>query len=134
MFIVSKKWLYIFNTMVWGIPGCIITWKGAMAYHSLDGGEWWMYLVSLSVLAAFILMFRKVAGKYCARIVSLDGERHSIFKAISIKGYLLIAFMIGLGMVLKFIPGMPATFFATFYCGLGPGLLYAAVKFLLAAK
>lgn len=93
-----------------------------------------MYLVSLVVLAAFVLMFRKIVGKYCARIVSLEGERHSIFKAISIKGYMLIVFMIGLGMVLKFFPGIPASFFATFYCGLGPGLLYAAARFLLPGK
>lgn len=38
--------------------------------------------------------------------------------------------MILLGAVLKFIPGIPTAFFATFYCGLGPGLLLAMLVFI----
>lgn len=38
--------------------------------------------------------------------------------------------MILLGVSLKFIPGIPTDFFATFYCGLGPGLLLATLLFI----
>ena len=46
------------------------------------------------------------------------------------KGWILVLFMMGLGISLKFIPGVPTEFFATFYCGLGPALIAAAAKFL----
>jgi hypothetical protein len=35
-----------------------------------------------------------------------------------------------LGISLKFIPGVPTEFFASFYCGLGPALIAAAANFL----
>lgn len=38
--------------------------------------------------------------------------------------------MISLGISLKFIPGVPAEFFASFYCGLGPALIAAGARFL----
>lgn len=50
---------------------------------------------------------------------------------VSLKGYLIIAFMITLGISLKYIPGIPASFFAWFYMGLGPGLLSAGIRFLI---
>lgn len=39
--------------------------------------------------------------------------------------------MITLGITLKYIPGIPESFFAWFYMGLGPGLLSAGIRFLI---
>ena len=67
--------------------------------------------------------------KYSERIESMPAPRTSIFKTFSIKGYIIIAFMITLGITLKRIPQVPQTFIAWFYCGLGPGLFSAGVRF-----
>lgn len=56
---------------------------------------------------------------------------HPIVPLVSLKGYLIIAFMITLGISLKYIPGIPASFFAWFYMGFGPGLLSAGIRFLI---
>jgi hypothetical protein len=61
----------------------------------------------------------------------MTAEKTSILRTFSLKGYLIIAFMISLGIGLKHIPGIPSNFFAWFYCGLGPGLLSAGLRFLL---
>ena len=55
----------------------------------------------------------------------------SVFKTFSLKGYLIIAFMITLGITMKYIPGLPESFFAWFHTGLGAGLLSAGIRFLI---
>ena len=39
--------------------------------------------------------------------------------------------MITLGITLKHIPQIPDSFIAWFYCGLGPGLLSAGIRFII---
>ena len=128
---VIKKHLLLVNAVIWGLPGAMILLKGIRAYVTLQPASWWMYLVSLVVFACFALMFSKIVMKYSDRIAGLEGERRSVFDAFSTKGYILITSMMLLGVVLKFIPGIPTEFFATFYCGLGPGLLLATLLFFL---
>jgi hypothetical protein len=50
------------------------------------------------------------------------------------KGWILLLFMMGLGIALKYIPGIPMAFTASFYSGLGPMLVVAAVRFMAAAR
>lgn len=72
-----------------------------------------------------------IVRKYSERILALPGPKEPVYKTFSLKGYLVIAFMISLGISLKHIPGIPQTFFAWFYMGLGPGLLSAGIRFLI---
>ena len=127
---VLKKHLLLVNAVIWGLPGAMILLKGVKAYVALQPVAWWMYLVSLVVFVLFALMFSKIVRKYSDRTAGLEGDRRSVFDAFSIKGYILITSMILLGVALKFIPGIPTAFFATFYCGLCPGLLLAMLLFI----
>ena len=104
---------------------------GAAAPHAGLSKLWWMIPLSVLVFAGFYMMFTGVVRKYSERIHALPGEKQPVYKTFSVKGYLIIAFMISLGIVLKHIPGIPASFFAWFYCGLGPGLLSAGIRFLI---
>lgn len=90
-----------------------------------------MIPLSIFVFAAFYMMFTGVVRKYSARIMAMTEEKTPVWKTFSLKGYLIIAFMISLGISLKHIPGIPFTFFAWFHTGLGLGLLSAGIRFLL---
>lgn len=90
-----------------------------------------MIPLSVLVFAGFYMMFTGIVRKYSERIHSLPGPKEPIYKTFSLKGYLIIAFMITLGITLKYIPGIPEPFFAWFYLGLGPGLLSAGIRFLI---
>ena len=48
----------------------------------------------------------------------------------AIRESLLLVFMMGLGIALKHIPGVPSAFTASFYTGLGPMLLLSSLRFL----
>lgn len=129
---VRKVHLLAINGLMWTAIGTKISMTGVSQYLKTPPGKlWWMVPLSVLVFAAFYMMFTGIVRKYSERIHSLPGPEESIFKTFSLKGYLIIAFMITLGISLKHIPGIPDPFFAWFYLGLGPGLLSAGIRFLI---
>ena len=128
---VRKIHLLAANGLLWTGIGTRISVKGVVNYLKAAPGKlWWMIPSSLLVFAAFYLMFTGIVRKYSERIHALPGPKEPIYKTFSLKGYLIIAFMITLGITLKYVPGIPRNFFAWFYLGLGAGLLSAGIRFL----
>lgn len=129
---VGKIHLLAINGLMWTAIGTKIAVTGVCSYLAVPPGKlWWMIPLSLLVFAGFHLMFTGIVRKYSERILSLPGPKESVFRTFSPKGYLVIAFMITLGITLKYIPGLPETFFAWFHTGLGAGLLSAGIRFLI---
>ena len=129
---VRKIHLLAINGLMWTAIGTKISITGISSYLKADTSMlWWMIPLSVLVFAGFYMMFTGIVRKYAERIHSLPGPEEPIYKTFSLKGYLIIAFMITLGITLKYIPGIPQTFFAWFYMGLGPGLLSAGIRFLI---
>ena len=89
---------------------------------------WWLLLITSVVLLGFYFMFTRIVKRYCARIAALP-KKTSILQTFPLRGWILIVFMSCLGMALKFIPGVPLEFTASFYSGLGPMLVLASVLF-----
>lgn len=129
---VGKIHLLAINGLMWTAIGTKIAVTGVCNYLAAPPGKlWWMIPLSLLVFAGFYLIFTGIVRKYSERILSLPGPKESVFRTFSPKGYLVIAFMITLGITLKYIPGLPDTFFAWFHTGLGAGLLSAGIRFLI---
>ena len=125
----DKPYLYLTAALIWGIPGVIITTKGVMAYAKLPAIDWWMCAITLAVLAVFYLMFRRVVARYSAHIEKLNTPC-PIWNTFPLRGWVLILFMIGLGICLRHVSSIPTEFYATFYSGLGPMLLLSSLRFL----
>ena len=131
MFRIPTKYLLMVNGLIWMAVGIKISLIGIEFYLGLESISWWYFLLSAIVFMGFRFMFTGVVKSYSGRILSMPEPRTSIFRTFSLKGYLIIAFMVTLGIVLKSIPQVPASFIAWFYCGLGPGLFTAGCRFLL---
>ena len=126
----KKSNLYLIAALIWGIPGIIISVKGIRAYMSMDPDNlWWLLLITVAVIAGFYLMFSRIVDRYSARIASLP-PKTNIWQTFPLRGWILVICMTCLGIVLKFIPGIPASFTASFYSGLGPMLVVAALRFI----
>lgn len=126
----NKNALYYVAAALWGVPGVIISVKGVKAYmlmpaHSL----WWLMLITVFVLVSFFFMFRGAVDKYSA-LIAAQPQKTSLWHTFPLRGWALIIFMLCLGISLKFIPGLPMEFTASFYSGLGPMLLFAAFRFM----
>ncbi|MBQ8939465.1 MAG: hypothetical protein IJ047_04505 [Paludibacteraceae bacterium] len=126
----KKRFLYLIAAIIWGIPGFIIALKGIRAYTVMPADElWWLLLITAAVLAGFILMFRRIVNRYCA-LIDAEPDKTTILHTFPLRGWILIVFMMCLGMALKFMPFIPAEFTASFYSGLGPALIIAACWFI----
>jgi hypothetical protein len=129
---VRKIHLLAINGLMWTAIGTKISITGISHYFTTSVEKlWWMIPLSVLVFAGFYMMFTGIVRKYSERIHSLPGPKEPIYKTFSLKGYLIIAFMITLGITLKYVPGISEPFFAWFYLGLGPGLLSAGIRFLI---
>ena len=125
----KRAHLYLIAALIWGIAGAILSTKGFMAYCQLLHTElWWLVAITIAVIVMFYSIFRRVVSKYCVRIAALH-QRVRLWHTFPLQGWLLIAFMTALGATLKNIPTIPLQFTASFYSGLGPMLLWSAVKF-----
>lgn len=126
----KRIYLYYIAAALWGIPGVIITLKGLRAYFTMPQDKlWWLILITVIVLAGFFFMFSRIVDRYSARIAALP-EKTTFWQTFPLRGWILIVFMSCLGVALKFIPGVPAEFTASFYSGLGPMLIFAACRFI----
>lgn len=130
---VNKEHLLLMQVLCWFAPGVVILRKGIvamMAVHTHHPDRiWWLSLIAAAVVVVFSLMFNNFIQRYTARILNFPARKKSLFAFLNLRGYILISFMICLGLVLKFIPGMPDEFYASFYPGLGIALSIAGVRY-----
>ena len=129
---IRRAYSFMIAAAIWGIPGINIAIKGLRTYMLMKPEDlWWLILITVAVSVFFFIIFRRVVIKYSERIASLP-ERVMIWQIFPPKGWILLVFMMGLGITLKHILGMPMSFTASFYSGLGPMLIVAALRFVAA--
>ena len=127
---VHKNTLILIAGIVWAIAGFNIVRIGLIAYQG--NFTWWRGLLSIAVYAAFqIFVFGKMVKKHTDRIQQYEEERQNFFRFFDTKSYLIMAFMMTLGIGLRVSGVVPNTFIAFFYTGLGASLLTAGVLFIL---
>ena len=128
---IRRAYSFIIAAAIWGIPGINIAIKGLRTYMLMRPGDlWWLMLVTVAVSVFFFIIFRRVVRKYSERIASLP-DRVMIWQIFPPQGWILLLFMMGVGITLTYIPGIPMSFTASFYSGLGPMLVVAALRFVV---
>jgi len=130
------KWLlFLANGFIWGIPGNnllnigIHTWKDGLdaPKHLLLAG------LALLTFIAFLFMFRAIVLKNIKRIEAMEEDRIPFWDMMPLRTWIVLAFMIALGITLKVTGIAPAFFTAFFYCGLGTALALAGIRYFVQA-
>lgn len=122
---VKKFWLITANALLWAAAGVNIARIGIHCAIS-EGGKVWLW--SIPVFAAFGTMFFRIITKNARRIHAMEGDKAPLYKFLTLKGYLIIAFMMTLGITLRSFESVPDSFFAFFYTGLGSALALAGLS------
>ena len=133
-FRVRKPALLFTAGILWLIAGVNILriGVGAFAASALQGSAsaWLLAAGALVIFIGFAMMFMKIVQKHNRRILSYPQEKQSIFLCFDRKGYLLMIFMMTLGIVRRASNLLPAVFFAVFYTGLGAALCFGGLMFI----
>ena len=131
----TKKGLIVLAGIVWALAGFnvarmgISTWKALSRPYSL-----WLFVGAGATFAVFGLMFFRLTKKNIRRIIGFPKERNPFWTFMSLKSYLIMTFMITLGVILRNYTATPRTFIAPFYVGLGTALLLAGIAYFLLPK
>ncbi|MBN2304364.1 MAG: hypothetical protein JXQ72_07810 [Anaerolineae bacterium] len=127
--IVRRRWLYGIAGIVWGGVGVMLC--VCAAGWLADESPGYAILITLAGVSSGALIYRfkfaKLADKNIKRIGYLR-ERESVLVFQSASTYILIVFMMGLGIALRH-SALPRPLLAALYTGIGLGLLLAGLRY-----
>ncbi|MFU0574636.1 hypothetical protein [Gardnerella vaginalis] len=125
---VQRNTLLLIACLVWGAVGFNILKIGLLAYPNYL--QPLNYALSLLVFAIFqFLIFGKLVKKHTQRINGYVEEKQFFLKFFDVKSFIIMAFMMTFGIVLRATNIAPERFIAVFYTGLGSALALAGLLF-----
>lgn len=133
---VSRRALFLLAGVVWSCAGIVLirfatgwltTYPGPPEFIALSFGGGVMLG---SLIARY--GFRRIAGSNIQRILLLP-EQSCLFAFQKWQGYLLVAFMMSLGMVVRRSQLLHPLLLATMYAGIGCALLATSILYYKAA-
>ena len=127
--VVSKYWLMALAGLMWSVVGIMLCrvafiWlKAVLAHRALFLGS----LGLISALLAYRFGFSKIALKNIFRLCLLP-DKTCIFAFQAWKSYLIIIFMVILGITLRHSP-IPRPYLAVIYATIGGALFFSSFHF-----
>lgn len=129
---VPKRYLLLIAGLVWLAAGVNILLIGLPNFVAGWGGNPLYLLMAAAVFAVFMaLIFAPLVKKHTVRILNLPGERAAILRFFDAKSYLIMAFMMSGGILLRNSHLAAPIFIGYLYTGIGASLAGAGVRFLL---
>jgi len=127
--LVSRHWLFALAGVMWSGVGVMLMWR-AWIWLSAMTPAWAIGITLAGVVIAFgfyYFMFTKTVAKNIRRLRSLP-DPVGILAFNSPKGYILIIFMIALGITLRH-SSLDRRILAVLYLGMGGALFLASLHF-----
>lgn len=130
---IPRQWLFFALAGFWmfaSIRVFMTAWEGILTSKTPV-----VYFIIVSFIGSMIftrLVFLKVTARYIYRIDTMEEEMPSIFRMFSLKSYLLIVFMISMGISIKYFNLLPINILSMFLGALGLSLFTSSMHFLRA--
>lgn len=133
---VNRQVLLITAGIVWIVAGAnilrigIVTWFGHSG-NDPSSADWLPKVGEASVvfLLFFFFVFKKLYYKHTQRIEQKK-DKNCPFSFFDVKGWIIMTFMITLGITIRKLHLLPDAFISVFYTGLSLALIFTGVLFL----
>lgn len=128
-FKVNNRQLLLLAGMVWIVAGAnilrigILTWLADSQYWLFKAGE-----AAIVFLIFFNLIFKKLYTKHTKRICKKANNNH-LLSFFDLKGWIIMSFMITLGVTVRKFQLLPNSFISVFYTGLSIALIITGILF-----
>lgn len=126
---IKKNSLLFLAGLVWSIAGYNVLNIGYQAYKENLS----IILVTLSVAIFFLfknMIFGNMVEKHTKRITEYRNDKQWFWKFFDMKSFVIMAFMMSFGIIVRVNNLAPESFIAFFYTGLGSALLFSGLKFI----
>ena len=129
---IPKRGLLFIATLVWGFVSYRIITIGLEDIFK-NTPLYWVFILAGVLLSIpfFRFFFLRISNKHIKRMLNAKSERPCLFSFFDVKSYLIMAFMIALGITMQKIKIVPLLYIGTFYISLGLSLLFSAIHFLV---
>ena len=116
---VNRQVLLITAGIVWIVAGANILRIGIVTW--LNDSQYWLFKIgeaTVVFLLFFILIFRRLYYKHTERIVRKKPEKNCPFSFFDVKSWIIMIFMISIGISIRSLHLLPNHFISVFYTGL----------------
>ena len=128
---VNKEILLITAGTVWIIAGANILRIGIVTW--LNNSEGWMFKIgeaTIVFLLFFVLIFKRLYYKHTQRIERKKEQKNCPFSFFDVKSWIVMIFMICMGITIRSFHLLPESFISVFYTGLSIALILTGVLFI----
>jgi len=128
---VNRQFLLITAGIVWIIAGTNILRIGIVTW--MNSTQDWMFKIgeaTVIFLLFFVFIFRKLYYKHTRRIEEKKEDKNCPFSFFDVKSWIMMAFMIALGITIRSLHLLPDSFISVFYTGLSIALILTGILFI----
>lgn len=125
----KTKSLAFIAGIIWLIAGLNVCRIGVVSWTHIDNTSVLMIMGCMVTMFLFSNMFVKMLFKNVRRIRDIDADKRKVWHIMPVKSYVIMAFMITFGILLRSCPAIPPSFIASFYVGLGASLMIAGLLY-----
>ena len=121
---VNRQILLIIAGTVWIIAGGNILRIGIVTW--MNNSHDWMFKIgeaTIVFLLFFVLIFKRLYYKHTRRIEQKKETRNCPFSFFDVKSWIIMIFMISLGITIRSFHLLPESFISVFYTGLSIALV-----------
>ena len=128
---VNRQILLIIAGTVWIIAGGNILRIGIVTW--MNNSHDWMFKIgeaTIVFLLFFVLIFKRLYYKHTRRIEQKKETRKCPFSFFDVKSWIIMIFMISLGITIRSFHLLPESFISVFYTGLSIALILTGILFI----
>ena len=128
---VNRQFLLITSGIVWIIAGTNILRIGIVTW--MNSTQDWMFKIgetTVIFLLFFVFIFRKLYYKHTRRIEEKKEDKNCPFSFFDVKSWIMMTFMIALGITIRSLHLLPDSFISVFYTGLSIALILTGILFI----
>ena len=128
---VNRQILLIIAGTVWIIAGGNILRIGIVTW--MNNSHDWMFKIgeaTIVFLLFFVLIFKRLYYKHTRRIEQKKETRNCPFSFCDVKSWIIMIFMISLGITIRSFHLLPESFISVFYTGLSIALILTGILFI----
>ncbi|WP_077154725.1 hypothetical protein [Bacteroides bouchesdurhonensis] len=128
---VNRQFLLITAGIVWIIAGTNILRIGIVTW--MNSTQDWMFKIgeaTVVFLLFFVFIFRKLYYKHTRRIEEKKEDKNCPFSFLDVKSWIMMVFMIALGITIRSLHLLPDSFISVFYTGLSIALILTGILFI----
>lgn len=129
---VPKPVLIALGASLWGFAAYRILKLGFIFIEKHALHHFLNYLIGIAgFIPFFYFVFKKVSKRYVTRIKNLPQHRPCMFAFFDVRGYIMMTFMITMGIMVSHWKIIPELYKGTFFISLGLSLLASFIFYIV---